>query len=104
MYTSDCDITNENLIELLQIANLFEVNSLKDLLVSYIIERINDLDMLKLVKLFYLSDMLNNDNLTTTCIKRINSCDKQIINTNEWKRLLSVKPALVLRVFKLRNE
>ena len=89
---------------MLQLAELFEVNTLKEELIAYLTENIQTIEMLKLLKLLHLSEKLKSDQLKAKCIQRINFHAKTIVNTHEWKQLLATQPALVLSIFKLRNE
>lgn len=103
IYTAELNFDKDNLVDILQLADLFQVISLKDELIKYFLENLEVFDIEKLIKIFYLSDNLKHEKLKERCINLINKRDRLVVHSLQWKELLAIKPTLVLSVFKSRN-
>lgn len=109
MYTCECKVNDNNLIELIKLATMLEVSSLKESLTTYFLNeyfnqfKLNEnKSVSKLIELFYLTEYLNDEKLTEKCIEKINEYDRVIVNSRDWKELIKRKPGLVLNAFKHR--
>ena len=73
IYTAELNFDKDNLVDLLQLADLFQVTSLKDELIKYLLENLEVFDVEKLIKIFYLSDNLKHEKKNSNQFVQINN-------------------------------
>ena len=100
MYTSNCNVTNENVIHLLECALAFQVNSLVHNLCDYLVRVLDKcFSINEVIRIYSMSTQYKHIELQAECIGVIKRSATVVLHTSEWKRLEKKKPCLVIKAF-----
>ena len=99
LYTANCDIKDENSLEILKISIAFETNRLTNSICEHFIKKLPKFSIHMLINIFELSTVYKNQELKDKCSELINKYAMIAVNTAEWKKLAEKKPELILYLF-----
>lgn len=99
MYTANCDICDDNVLEIFKLSMIFQTNRLKNSICEYFTKKLPTFSIHMIIEIFDLSIMYRNEQLKLKCSELINKNAMAAINTAGWKILEKEKPELVLYLF-----
>ena len=101
MYKGDCAVNELNTKYLLFLAYAFDIDGLKEFMVTEINKTLDDqnLSILILLELLEIGHVFKINKLKQSCIVSINNYGRQLIKTGAWKKIAEKYPKLVLDVF-----
>lgn len=100
LYRGDCEINSEVANYLISLAEIFQVDFLKEYLSSYYQKNVKSSDVDKLIKTLELAHIYQIEDLKRFCIDQINKNSYVVVNAACWKGFSAKYPDLVLEIFR----